>query len=98
MSVSILLADDHRITREGIRLMLSAEPDFRVIGETGDGRQAVELAASLSPDVVVMDLTMPNLNGVEATRQVKAQQPEVKVIVLSMHLERQFVSATLAAG
>ena len=98
MSITILLADDHRITREGVKLMLNEQPDFQVIGETGDGRDAVELAASLSPDVIVMDLTMPTLNGVEATRQVKAQRPEVKVIVLSMHLERQFVSATLSAG
>jgi len=98
MSVTILLADDHRITREGVRLMLSEHPDFRVVGETGDGREAVELAASLAPDIVVMDLTMPTLNGIEATRQVKARRPEVKVIVLSMHLERQFVSTTLAAG
>lgn len=98
MGVRILLADDHRITREGVRLMLDQQPDMAVVGETGDGRKAVELAAELSPDVILMDLTMPNLNGVEATRQVKAQNPDVKVIVLSMHLERQFVSETLAAG
>jgi DNA-binding NarL/FixJ family response regulator len=98
MGIRILLADDHRITREGVRLMLDQQPEFAVIGETGDGRQAVELAAELRPDVVIMDLTMPSLNGVEATRQVKAQNPDVKVIVLSMHLERQFISETLAAG
>jgi DNA-binding NarL/FixJ family response regulator len=98
MSFRILLADDHRITRDGVRLMLDQQPEFQVVGETGDGRKAVELAAELSPDVVLMDVTMPNLNGVEATRQIKAHKPDVKVIVLSMHLERQFVSETLAAG
>ena len=98
MSIRIVLADDHRITREGVRLMLDQEAEFDVVGETGDGRKAVDLVAELTPDVVIMDLTMPSLNGVEATRQVKAQNPDVKVIVLSMHLERQFVSETLAAG
>lgn len=98
MGIKIVLADDHRITRDGLRLMLDQQPGFQVVGETGDGREAVELAAELMPDVIVMDLTMPSLNGVEATRQVKAHNPDVKVIVLSMHVERQFVSEALSAG
>jgi DNA-binding NarL/FixJ family response regulator len=98
MSIKIILADDHRITREGIRSLLNEQPDMRVVAETGTGRAAVELAADLAPDVVVMDVTMPELNGVEATRQIKAENPGVKVLVLSMHSERQFVSEMLAAG
>jgi DNA-binding NarL/FixJ family response regulator len=96
--IEILLADDHRITREGVRRMLNDQPDFRVLAETGTGRAAVELAAELSPDVVVMDVTMPELNGVEATRQIRAASPSVRVLALSMHVERQFVTAMLAAG
>jgi DNA-binding NarL/FixJ family response regulator len=98
MSIKIILADDHRITREGIRSLLNEQPDMRVVAETGTGRAAVELAADLAPDVVVMDVTMPELNGVEATRQIKAENPAVKVLVLSMHSERQFVSEMLSAG
>jgi len=98
MSIKIILADDHRITREGIRSLLNEQPDMRVVAETGTGRAAVELAADLAPDVVVMDVTMPELNGVEATRQIKAENPGVKVLVLSMHSERQFVSEMLSAG
>ena len=96
--IKILLADDHRISREGIRCMLSEQPDFRVVAETGNGRAAVELAAELSPNVVVMDVTMPELNGVEATRQIKAHNPAVRVLVLSMHSERQFVWEMLSVG
>lgn len=98
MGVSILFADDHRMTRESLVMVLEQQPDFAVIGQTGDGREAVRLAAELSPDVAVVDVTMPGLNGIEATRQMKAHNPGLRVIVLSMHVERQFVSETLAAG
>jgi DNA-binding NarL/FixJ family response regulator len=98
MSIKILLADDHRITREGVRSLLNDQPDLKVIAETGNGRAAVELATEAPPDVVVMDVTMPELNGVEATRQIKAHNPKVNVLALSMHVERQFVSEMLAAG
>jgi DNA-binding NarL/FixJ family response regulator len=98
VGVTILFADDHRMTRESLAMVLEQQPDFTVVAQTGDGRAAVELAAELSPDVAVVDVTMPGLNGVEATRQMKARNPALRVIVLSMHVERQFVSETLAAG
>ena len=94
----VLLADDHNIVRSGLRRLLDAEPDIEVVAEASDGREAVELATQQSVDVVVMDLAMPNLNGVEATRQILAQSPAPKVIVLSMHLDRRFVAGALQAG
>lgn len=98
MGVTILFADDHRMTRESLALVLEQQPDFSVVAQTGDGRDAVRLAAELAPDVAIVDVTMPGLNGVEATRQMKAHNPALRVIVLSMHVERQFVSETLGAG
>ncbi|HEY2585525.1 MAG TPA: response regulator transcription factor [Tepidisphaeraceae bacterium] len=98
MGVTILFADDHRMTRESLAMVLEQQPDFTVVAQTGDGRAAVQLAAELSPDVAIVDVTMPGLNGIEATRQMKAHNPALHVIVLSMHLERQFVAETLAAG
>lgn len=98
MGVTILFADDHRMTRESLAMVLEQQSDFTVVAQTGDGRAAVQLAAELSPDVAIVDVTMPGLNGVEATRQMKAHNPALRVIVLSMHVERQFVSETLAAG
>ena len=94
----VLLADDHNIVRSGLRRLLDAEPDIEVVSEASDGREAVELATQQSVDVVVMDLAMPNLNGIEATRQLLAQSPAPKVIVLSMHLDRRFVAGALQAG
>ena len=98
MSVRILIADDHQIVRDGLRTMFQDEPEFEVIAEASDGRRTVELARELSPDVVIMDITMPDLNGIEATRQIKAERPEVRIVALSMHPERQFVSEMLRAG
>lgn len=98
MSIKVLLADDHQIVREGLRTMFRGNAEFDVVGEAPDGRSAVQLAGELAPQVVVMDVTMPDLNGVEATRQVRAANPEVRVVALSMHPERQFVSEMLAAG
>jgi DNA-binding NarL/FixJ family response regulator len=98
MSVNILLADDHQIIREGLAIGLGNEPDFNVMAQTGDGLSAVRLALELVPDVVIADVTMPLLNGIETTRQITSQNSNIKVIVLSMHVERQFVSEAFLAG
>lgn len=98
MSIRILLTDDHQIVREGLRTMFRGNAEFEVVGEAADGRTTLQLARELAPAVIVMDITMPDLNGVEATRQVRAENPQVRVVALSMHPERQFVSEMLAAG
>lgn len=98
MSTRILIADDHRIMREGLRALLGKQDAFLVVGESEDGRKAVEMAARLRPDIVIMDLTMPGLNGIEATRQIVAANPEVKVIALSIHSDRRFVRQMFEAG
>jgi DNA-binding NarL/FixJ family response regulator len=94
----ILLADDHEIVRSGFRMLLSAEPDFEVVGESADGLDALEKALTLRPDVVVMDVTMPNLNGIEATRRLTAEAPKVRVLALSMHKDAVYVREILRAG
>jgi DNA-binding NarL/FixJ family response regulator len=93
-----LLADDHVIVRDGLRSLLEKERDFTVVGEAENGRDAVEQATRLRPDVVVMDIAMPGLNGIEATRQITAQPPKPKVIALSMHSDKRFVAEMLQAG
>jgi DNA-binding NarL/FixJ family response regulator len=98
MSIKILLVDDHAIVRQGLHSLLEKEPDIEVVGEAEDGREALELVSKLMPDVVVMDITMPNLNGVDATRQIMHEFPKVKVIALSMHSDRTFVVSMLKAG
>jgi DNA-binding NarL/FixJ family response regulator len=98
MPIRVLLADDHNIVREGFRSLIDAESDMEVAGEAGDGREAVSLARRLKPDVIVMDVRMPELNGVEATRQIVTEMSSIRVIGLSMHLERHFVSEMLKAG
>jgi len=98
MSIRILLADDHQMMRQGLKSLLGEQPDFEVVGEAADGRAAVRLAQELSAAVVIMDVTMPGLNGIDATRQLKAEAPDVKVIGLSMHPERQFVLEMLSVG
>jgi DNA-binding NarL/FixJ family response regulator len=96
--MKVLLADDHRIVREGLKSLLQSQPDLEVVAEAADGRQAVEMARNLSPDVVVMDVAMPQLNGIEATRQLACQDPAMKIVALSMHSDRRFVSEALKAG
>ncbi|MEW6658040.1 MAG: response regulator transcription factor [Thermodesulfobacteriota bacterium] len=98
MPTKIILADDHKIVRQGLRTLLEQEHDLEVVAEADDGRMAVRLARELSPEVVIMDVSMPDLNGIEATRQVLAESPGVKVIGLSMHSDRRFVMNMLKAG
>ncbi len=96
--IRILLADDHVVMRGGLRLLLEREADFEVVGEAADGRETVELARKLEPDVIVMDVAMPNLNGIEATRQVVSAHPEIAIVVLSMHSDESYVLRALKAG
>lgn len=96
--IRILLADDHTILRAGLRMMLNAQPDMEVIGEAQDGRQAINTTMSLQPDIVLMDITMPDMNGIEATKQIKRVAPEVKVLVLTMHENDEYVFQALRAG
>ncbi len=98
MSFKVLIVDDHRIMREGLRAMLEKEPDIKVVGDATDGRMAQLLARDLAPDVIIMDVNMPELNGIEATRQITAELSDVKVIALSMHEDRRFVLNMLKAG
>jgi two-component system response regulator NreC len=97
-SIKILLADDHTIVRQGLKLILSAHADLAVIGEAANGREAVDLAEKLKPDIVLMDVAMPELNGIEATRRMVAANPRIKVLVLSMHKEAVYVREILKAG
>jgi len=96
--VRILLADDHKIIAEGLRSLLEKNPSFVVVGHAADGRAAVRLAAELSPDLVIMDISMPGLNGFEATRQILGANPRTKVIALSMHNDGHYIAAALKAG
>jgi len=98
MSIKILLVDDHRIMRAGLRSLLEKESDMKVVAEASDGRTAVRLVREVTPDVVIIDITMPDLNGVEATHQILAESPNVKVLALSMHSDEQFVAGMLKAG
>jgi DNA-binding NarL/FixJ family response regulator len=96
--IRILLADDHAVVRQGFKLILSAQPDMEIIGEAGNGREAVELAEKLQPEVVVMDVAMPELNGIEATRRLAASAPRTRVLALSMHKDSVYVREILRAG
>lgn len=98
MSVKILIADDHKIIREGLRALLEKEPDMEVIAEAQDGIDALKQTKKLTPDVVIMDIGMPAMNGIEATRQIVSQVKGIKVIALSMHSDRRFVLQMLEAG
>jgi DNA-binding NarL/FixJ family response regulator len=96
--IRVLLADDHTIVREGVRLCLEAFGDISVVAEAGDGQEAVQLAVQLRPDVAVVDLTMPRLNGVEAIRQIRRDVPDTEVVVLSVHDSEAYVVQALRAG
>jgi two-component system, NarL family, response regulator NreC len=96
--IKILLADDHTIVRQGLKLILSAHADMQVLAEAANGREAVELAAKLHPDIVLMDVAMPEVNGIEATRQMVAANPRIRILVLSMHKESVYVREILRAG
>lgn len=98
MKTKILLVDDHKILRDGIRSLVKEYDDIEVVGEAADGRTAIRLVNELSPDVVIMDISMPELNGIDATRKILADHPKVKIIALSMHYDKQFVSEIFKAG
>ncbi len=96
--ITILLADDHDLTREVLRTLIGGADGLRLVGEAADGRTALELARELEPGVVLMDVVMPGLSGVEATRRLTAELPDVRVLAISMHKDRRFVGAMLEAG
>jgi DNA-binding NarL/FixJ family response regulator len=98
MTIKIVLADDHQIVRQGLRTLLSGEQDMKVVGEADDGRKTLRLAQELTPDVIIMDISMPDLNGIEATRRIMGDFPGVKVIALSMHSDSLFVLNMLKSG
>ncbi len=98
MIIKILIADDHKILRDGLRSMLDNYPEIEVIAEADNGRKTVQLVKQLSPDVVIMDIAMSELNGIEATRKITDEKPGIKVIALSMHSDRRFVAEMLKAG
>jgi DNA-binding NarL/FixJ family response regulator len=96
--VRVLLADDHTLMRAGLRVLLERQPDLAVVGEAEDGRQTLQLVETLQPDVVVMDIAMPNLNGIEATRQIVERNPRTSVVILSMHSDESYILRSLKAG
>jgi DNA-binding NarL/FixJ family response regulator len=96
--ITIFLADDHTIVRQGLAKLLEAEPDLRVIGEAQNGREAVKKVQGLKPDLVIMDIAMPLLNGIEATRQIKKFSPQTKIIILSMHSHDRYISELISIG
>ncbi len=93
-----MLADDHTVVRDGLRALLEKQPDMAVVGEAADGRDSIRLAEEQSPDVVIMDIGMPNLNGIEATRRILAANPRTAVLMLSMHQDESYVLRSLKAG
>src|SRR5437867_3810669 len=96
--ITVLLADDHTVVRQGLRALLEAEEDMSVVGEAENGRQAVQMAKRLQPDVVVMDIGMPSLNGLEATRQISKESPKSKVVILSCYSDDEYVQQLAEAG
>jgi two-component system, NarL family, response regulator NreC len=97
-SVRILLADDHTILRKGLRLVLEREPDFSVVGEASNGREAIEAADRDHPDAIIMDIAMPILNGIEATKRITTNHPKIAVIILSVHSDEAYILRALKAG
>lgn len=98
MSITVLLADDHAVVRDGLRYLLEAQPDIRVVGDAANGRQAVQLVTQLNPDVAIVDITMPELNGIDATEQIRHLCPSTEVIILSMHANTRHIARALEAG
>lgn len=98
MSITVFLADDHAVVRDGIKLLLETQADFQVVGEATDGREAVRQVARLHPRVSILDIAMPELNGIEAARQIRKACPETRVIILSMHSSREHIFQALQAG
>jgi DNA-binding NarL/FixJ family response regulator len=97
-TIRILLADDHTVMRRGLRLLLESQPGFSVVAEASDGREAVERAESSQPDVVVLDIAMPNLNGIEAAQRISSASPQVAIVILSMHSDEGYVLRALKSG
>jgi two-component system response regulator NreC len=98
VSIRILLADDHGVVRKGLRFLLEQQTDVEIVGEAADGREAVRLAEETDPDVVIMDIAMPLLNGIEATAQMVKRKPEIGIVVLSMHSDEDYLLSALNAG
>jgi DNA-binding NarL/FixJ family response regulator len=98
VKMRILIADDHGVMREGMKVLIENQPDMEVVGEAEDGLMVTQLAKELSPDIIIMDISMPNLNGVEATRLILTENPDIRVIALSVHLDKHFVTQMLKAG
>lgn len=96
--IRILIVDDHGVMRAGLKALLDAQPDMRVVGEAGDGESAVEMAREINPDVVVLDLELPGMSGIQATQKIRESCPDTHVLALSMHEDRSFVRAVMAAG
>jgi len=98
MAITVILADDHKIIRDGLRTLIESESGMQVIAEAENGRETIKLAKELQPSVVIMDISMPDLNGIDATREIVNSSPGIKVIALSMHSDRRFVSGMLSSG
>jgi len=98
MSTKILLAEDHAIVREGFCSLIEKQPDMEIVGQAGDGQEAIEMALQLEPDIIIMDIGMPGINGIEATQRIKAERPDIKVLVLSVHDDREFVMGMVKTG
>lgn len=97
-SIRVLIADDHAVLRAGLRMLLDAQPDMAVVGEAGDGREAIDRASALQPDVILLDLTMPNLGGLAALPQLRDAAPQARVLILTMHDDESYLRQVLAAG